>query len=77
MTILAPATKSDASIDPRDPLARLEKLFDAGTVVPLHPRDKSGVLAASGNIDGVRTIAYCSDATVMGGAMASKAASTS
>src|SRR6476620_2311115 len=69
MTILAPATKSDASIDPRDPLARLEKLFDAGTVVPLHPRDKSGVLAASGNIDGVRTIAYCSDATVMGGAM--------
>ncbi|MDV7244276.1 MULTISPECIES: acyl-CoA carboxylase subunit beta [Rhodococcus] len=69
MTILAPATKSDASVDPRDPLARLEKLFDAGTVVPLHPRDKSGVLAAAGNIDGVRTIAYCSDATVMGGAM--------
>jgi len=69
MTILAPVTKSESSTDPRDPLARLENLFDPGTTVPLHARDKSGVLAASGNIDGVRTIAYCSDATVMGGAM--------
>lgn len=69
MTILAPVTKSESSTDPRDPLARLENLFDPGTTVPLHPRDKSGVLAASGKIDGVRTIAYCSDATVMGGAM--------
>ncbi|NKT67437.1 hypothetical protein GS860_05360 [Rhodococcus hoagii] len=69
MTVLAPATQSEASTDPRDPLARLAKLFDAGTVAPLHDRDKSGVLAASGEIDGVRTIAYCSDATVMGGAM--------
>ena len=68
MTILAPVTKSESSTDPRDPLARLENLFDPGTTVPLHARDKSGVLAASGNIDGVRTIAYCSDATVMGGA---------
>ena len=69
MTVLAPATQSEASTDPRDPLARLAKLFDAGTVVALHDRDKSGVLAAAGEIDGVRTIAYCSDATVMGGAM--------
>ena len=69
MTILAPVTKSESSTDPRDPLARLENLFDPGTTMPLHARDKSGVLAASGNIDGVRTIAYCSDATVMGGAM--------
>ncbi|TQF73498.1 acyl-CoA carboxylase subunit beta [Rhodococcus spelaei] len=69
MTILAPITRSDSQLDPRDPLTRLESLFDAGTTVTLHPRDKSGVLAASGEIDGVRTIAYCSDATVMGGAM--------
>lgn len=27
------------------------------------------MLAAIGSIDGVRTVAYCSDATVMGGAM--------
>ncbi|MFC4603098.1 acyl-CoA carboxylase subunit beta [Rhodococcus kronopolitis] len=69
MTILEPISRSDTDLDPRDPLARLENLFDAGTTVPLHPRDNSGVLAAAGTIDGVRTIAYCSDATVMGGAM--------
>ena len=43
--------------------------FDAGTVRPLHTRDKSGLLAAIGEVDGVRTVAFCSDATVMGGAM--------
>ena len=69
MTILSPLTRSGSSTDPRDPVARLEKLFDAGTMVPLHDRDKSGLLAAAGDIDGVHTVAYCSDATVMGGAM--------
>ncbi|QNG18453.1 acyl-CoA carboxylase subunit beta [Rhodococcus triatomae] len=69
MTILAPVTKSDAPTDPRDPLGRLSRLFDPGTVSLLHPRDKSGVLAAVGRIDGVRTVAYASDAQVMGGAM--------
>ncbi|MGN5240693.1 MULTISPECIES: carboxyl transferase domain-containing protein [unclassified Rhodococcus (in: high G+C Gram-positive bacteria)] len=69
MTILDPVTQRDSAVDPRDPLARLEKLFDPGSVELLHPRDNSGVLAAIGRIDGVRTVAYCSDATVMGGAM--------
>ncbi len=68
MTITAPA-HANASADPRDPLGRLQRFFDPGTVLPLHPRDKSGVLAAIGEVDGVRTVAYCSDATVMGGAM--------
>ncbi|MBO0853973.1 MAG: acyl-CoA carboxylase subunit beta [Nocardia sp.] len=68
MTILAPA-QTNTTIDPRDPLGRLQRFFDPGTVLPLHARDKSGVLAAVGEVDGVRTIAYCSDATVMGGAM--------
>ncbi|MFF0494634.1 acyl-CoA carboxylase subunit beta [Nocardia sp. NPDC003482] len=68
MTIMAPA-HADAVADPRDPLGRLQRFFDPGTVLPLHPRDKSGVLAAIGEVDGVRTVAYCSDATVMGGAM--------
>lgn len=69
MTILSPVTRSGSSTDPRDPLTRLERLFDAGTMIPLHERDKSGLLAAVGDIDGVHTVAYCSDATVMGGAM--------
>ncbi|GAB2674240.1 acyl-CoA carboxylase subunit beta [Nocardia goodfellowii] len=69
MTIMAPALQPDTAADPRDPLGRLQRFFDPGTVLPLHPRDKSGVLAAIGEVDGVRTVAYCSDATVMGGAM--------
>ncbi|MBM7460387.1 acyl-CoA carboxylase subunit beta [Rhodococcus coprophilus] len=69
MTILDPAKQRGLAADPRDPLRRLEALFDSGSTELLHPRDKSGVLAAIGSIDGVRTVAYCSDATVMGGAM--------
>ncbi|GAA5058039.1 acyl-CoA carboxylase subunit beta [Nocardia callitridis] len=65
----APALQQQTSTDPRDPLGRLQQFFDPGTVVGLHPRDKSGVLAAIGEVDGVRTVAYCSDATIMGGAM--------
>ncbi|EUA91388.1 carboxyl transferase domain protein [Mycobacterium ulcerans str. Harvey] len=48
---------------------RLSNFFDDGTVVLLHERDQSGVLAASGTVNGVRTIAFCTDGTVMGGAM--------
>ncbi|WP_040789901.1 acyl-CoA carboxylase subunit beta [Nocardia paucivorans] len=69
MTTMAPDVREDAAADPRDPLGRLRRFFDPGTVRPLHPRDRSGVLAAIGEVDGVRTVAYCSDATVMGGAM--------
>ncbi|MGO4615436.1 acyl-CoA carboxylase subunit beta [Nocardia sp. 2YAB30] len=69
MTIIAPVLPHEATTDPRDPLGRLQRFFDPGTILPLHPRDKSGVLAAIGEVDGVRTVAYCSDATVMGGAM--------
>ncbi|WP_028477356.1 acyl-CoA carboxylase subunit beta [Nocardia sp. CNY236] len=69
MTVIAPALPQRTTPDPRDPLGRLERLFDHGTILALHPRDKSGVLAAIGEVDGVRTVAYCSDATIMGGAM--------
>src|SRR5690606_34183864 len=69
MTIMAPAFTPETATDPRDPMGRLQRFFDPGTVLPLHPRDKSGVLAAIGEVDGVRTVAYCSDAMVMGGAM--------
>ncbi|WP_069164191.1 acyl-CoA carboxylase subunit beta [Nocardia altamirensis] len=58
-----------SSTDPRDPLGRLGSFFDPDTMRLLHPRDTSGVQAAVGRVDGVRTVAYCSDATVMGGAM--------
>src|SRR4051812_38814931 len=67
MTALAhpPATE----LDPRDPVLRLEKLFDPGTLELLQERDDSGVVAARGRINGNPATSFCTDATVMGGAM--------
>src|SRR5258705_1696742 len=68
MTIMAPEAVGE-SLDPRDPLLRLSTFFDDGSIELLHERDRSGVLAAAGTVNGVRTIAFCTDGTVMGGAM--------
>ena len=68
MTTMAPEAVGE-SLDPRDPLLRLSTFFDDGSVELLHERDRSGVLAAAGTVNGVRTIAFCTDGTVMGGAM--------
>ncbi len=68
MTTLAPDTV-DESLDPRDPLLRLKRFFDDGSVELLHERDRSGVLAATGSVNGLRTVAFATDGTVMGGAM--------
>src|SRR4029077_2086524 len=57
------------SVDPRCPVFRRGTVFEDGSVEPLHPRDRSGVLAAAGTVNGVRTIAFCTGGTVMGGAM--------
>jgi acetyl-CoA/propionyl-CoA carboxylase carboxyl transferase subunit len=55
--------------DPRNPNARLGALLDAGSVELITADDDSGMLAATGMIDGCRVVAFCSDPTVMGGAM--------
>jgi acetyl-CoA/propionyl-CoA carboxylase carboxyl transferase subunit len=55
--------------DPRNPNHRLAAYFDEGTLELITPDDDSGMLAAVGRVHGVHTVAYCSDATVMGGAM--------
>ena len=61
MTITAPETIGE-STDPRDPLLRLKTFFDDDcTLELLHERDRSGVLAAGGTVNGVRTIAFCPD----------------
>ncbi len=54
---------------PRDPQSRLEALFDAGKVELLIPPGDSGVLAGTGSIGGVRTVAFASDPRLQGGAM--------
>ncbi|HET6393526.1 MAG TPA: carboxyl transferase domain-containing protein, partial [Blastococcus sp.] len=55
--------------DPRDPEDRLQRFFDDGTMELLAARDSSGVLAARGTVSGSPVVAFCTDATVMGGAM--------
>jgi acetyl-CoA/propionyl-CoA carboxylase carboxyl transferase subunit len=55
--------------DPRDPEDRLQRFFDPGSMQQLAARDTSGVLAARGTVGGSNAIAFCTDATVMGGAM--------
>ncbi|MFT4263445.1 MAG: carboxyl transferase domain-containing protein [Nocardioides sp.] len=66
-----PLTSSggSGSLDPRHPLVRLSALFDDQSMELLSPYDDSGMLAAAGTVDGVRAVAFCSDPTVMGGAM--------
>ncbi len=76
MTIMAPEAIGE-SLDPRDPLLRLTTFFDDDSVELLHERDRSGVLAAAGTVSGVRTVAFCTDGTVMGGGWASRDAGIS
>src|SRR5436190_21410625 len=64
--------ETDRELDPRDPEVRLAALLDVDSLVPLQPRDSSGVYAVRGRIDGARVVAYCTDATRMGGAMGSE-----
>ena len=63
------AAPTPVAADPRDPEDRLLRFFDAGSVSLLVPRDSSCVLAARGTVAGTRAVAFCTDATVMGGAM--------
>ncbi|XVS65961.1 acyl-CoA carboxylase subunit beta [Actinosynnema sp. CA-299493] len=75
MTVLAsrPANPAaDGEPDPRDPEVRLAQLLDPGSVAPLRPRDGSGMFAVRGRINGAKVVAYCSDATRMGGALGSE-----
>ncbi|MBB0996266.1 MULTISPECIES: acyl-CoA carboxylase subunit beta [Dietzia] len=68
MTITSPVDQN-TQIDPRDPVVRLENLFDPASLEFITEPDASGAMAARGLIDGEPTIAYATDATVMGGAM--------
>jgi acetyl-CoA/propionyl-CoA carboxylase carboxyl transferase subunit len=64
-------TADTASVSPalpRDPVARLTALFDAGTLSPLSEVDDSGAVAGAGMIDGSVAVAFASDPRVQGGA---------
>jgi acetyl-CoA/propionyl-CoA carboxylase carboxyl transferase subunit len=68
-TQAAPPAKPAREDDPRNPNLRLAALFDEGTLQLITEDDGSGMLAGIGEINGMHTVAFCSDATVMGGAM--------
>ncbi|TDC53944.1 acyl-CoA carboxylase subunit beta [Jiangella ureilytica] len=63
------ATKPPRDEDPRNPKHRLAALFDEGSLELISADDLSGMLAAVGTVQGTPAVAFCSDATVMGGAM--------
>ncbi|MBZ5732873.1 acyl-CoA carboxylase subunit beta [Nocardioides sp. TRM66260-LWL] len=72
----APATSAGAAAakparhdDPRHPRHRLAALLDPGSLELISPDDDSGMIAAVGTVRGSRVVAFCSDPTVMGGAM--------
>jgi acetyl-CoA/propionyl-CoA carboxylase carboxyl transferase subunit len=60
---------SRPAVGGRDPQSRLEALFDPDSLELLRPADDSGVLAGTGSIGGVRTVAFASDPRLQGGAM--------
>jgi len=59
----------EVAVDPRHPSVRLAALFDEGTLEWLHAPDRSGMASAIGRTHGKSVVAFCSDPTVMGGAM--------
>src|SRR5580765_2624351 len=65
----ATVVKPPRTVDPRHPLHRLTALLDEGTLRLISPEDDCGMLAAVGRVHGRRVVVFCSDATVMGGAM--------
>ncbi|MDQ3424426.1 MAG: acyl-CoA carboxylase subunit beta [Actinomycetota bacterium] len=68
-TAASKPTKLPREQDPRNPHKRLAAFFDEGSLQLMSEDDGSGMLAAVGTVAGARSVAFCSDATVMGGAM--------
>ncbi|HEV8526262.1 MAG TPA: carboxyl transferase domain-containing protein, partial [Actinomycetes bacterium] len=65
-----PTTESsDTSVDSRDPMPRLGQLLDPGSIELITAQDDSGMLAATGRIEGAPVVTFVSDARVQGGAM--------
>jgi acetyl-CoA/propionyl-CoA carboxylase carboxyl transferase subunit len=70
VTATVPAQRT-APGDSRQPRDRLAALFDPGTLQEITPADDSGMLAGTGQIDGMTAVAFASDPAIQGGAMGS------
>ena len=64
----APAAPDAGATLPRDPVIRLEALFDTGTLELIAPDTGTGAIAGAGLIDGTGAVAFASDPRVQGGA---------
>jgi len=67
--VAATRPKIDRENDPRNPRKRLAAFFDDGVLELITAEDTSGVLCAVGKVRGTPVVAFCSDATIQGGAM--------
>ena len=56
-------------IDSKDPELRISKLMDNEKYELITPRDKSGVVAATGKIKGNKVVVFASDPSIQGGAL--------
>lgn len=56
-------------LDERAPLARLPRLLDNDTLTQLHDQDGIATTIVRGRIDGEKVVAFCTDATIKGGAI--------
>jgi acetyl-CoA/propionyl-CoA carboxylase carboxyl transferase subunit len=65
----APVAGLGPMVLPRDPLARLTALFDAETLDASPVAENSGVLAATGRIQGAPAVGFACDPRAQGGAM--------
>jgi acetyl-CoA/propionyl-CoA carboxylase carboxyl transferase subunit len=60
---------ADVELDPRDPVARLSTLLDRGSLELLQEPDEIRTMVAYGRLRGIDVVAFCTDATVKGGAI--------
>jgi acetyl-CoA/propionyl-CoA carboxylase carboxyl transferase subunit len=69
-SVPAQASAPDEGVSlPRDPIARLEALFDPGSLDLITEDDGSGAIAGTGLIHGTGAVAFASDPRTQGGAM--------
>ncbi|AEW99637.1 carboxyl transferase domain-containing protein [Streptantibioticus cattleyicolor] len=70
MTLIsARSALTSDDIDFRDPRRRLAGLLDPGSLASAGPADGCGVTRVTGRVDGAEVVAFCTDATSMGGAL--------
>src|SRR5690349_13223347 len=73
MSVLHPEVLAP-TLDPRDPALQLAALLDPGTCDLMTSANPAcGALAAVGLADGVKVVAFCTDARRMGGALGAAA----